>query len=227
MYCTCAHLCYPPLSYLSLSLPFLSVEERLKPIPKLVFSQHVKDMHKDRDRVFELEYQVMIISVYCYSYLWFLSLQSLTNPTIIPHEAAEHPVNRAKNRFANIKPCEKWVLLSTVKPELVATWVMRAPLYCSHNARVPNIVQYNTTCIIGPILTWLDRFHCTLYINEHVSAWLSVHHSYSAYTCTYICHALFCFLSFSWFFKGYSQHYWRCRRVRLHQCFVHGCKETA
>ncbi len=104
MYCTCAcaHLCYP-----SLSLPFLSVEERLKPIPKLVFSQHVKDMHKDRDRVFELEYQVMIISVYCYSYLWLLSLQSLTNPTIIPHEAAEHPVNRAKNRFANIKPCEK------------------------------------------------------------------------------------------------------------------------
>ena len=44
---------------------FLSppVADRLKPIPKSAFSQHVKDMHKDRDRGFELEYQVGTTSI--------------------------------------------------------------------------------------------------------------------------------------------------------------------
>ena len=37
-----------------------SARERLKPIPVDKFAQHVQRMHADRDRQFELEYNVSI-----------------------------------------------------------------------------------------------------------------------------------------------------------------------
>ena len=52
---------------------FPPVEERLKPtpqspfsqpIPRSSFAQHVKEMHRERDKNFELEYQVICIYVY-------------------------------------------------------------------------------------------------------------------------------------------------------------------
>ncbi|XP_019858754.1 PREDICTED: receptor-type tyrosine-protein phosphatase epsilon-like [Amphimedon queenslandica] len=61
-------------------------EERMKPIPRSAFSQHVKEMHREREKGFELEYH------------------SLASPKVYPHFIAKLDCNGPKNRFANIYP---------------------------------------------------------------------------------------------------------------------------
>jgi hypothetical protein len=48
-----------------LKLPLLSftAKNRSKPIPVEEFSEHVQRMHADRDKFFELEYNVRIITI--------------------------------------------------------------------------------------------------------------------------------------------------------------------
>ena len=50
----CVHVC-------SLGVFAFTVEQRLEPIPLKNFSDHVKNMHKDRDLGFEEEYAVCIV----------------------------------------------------------------------------------------------------------------------------------------------------------------------
>jgi hypothetical protein len=64
----------------------ITLEERLKPISVSAFSQHVKELHRERDKGFEQEYQ------------------SLNTPAVSSHNAAKMESNRPKNRFANIFP---------------------------------------------------------------------------------------------------------------------------
>ena len=49
--CMCVHVC-------SLGVFAFTVEQRLEPVPLKDFSDHVKNMHKDRDLGFEEEYAV-------------------------------------------------------------------------------------------------------------------------------------------------------------------------
>ncbi len=71
--------------------------------------------------------------------------------------------NNCLNYFINFASdwVTKFISISqqcgTVKPELLAAWAMRPPLYCSHNATVPNTIQYNYNTLYlhnRAILTW-------------------------------------------------------------------------
>ena len=98
--------------------PQSTVTDRMKPISVTSFRDHVQQMHAERDRGFEIEYQVQSCVVYCrqkligtnmYCRVEFHStffFQSLGSDPLASHEVSKLPFNRVKNRFANIFPCK-------------------------------------------------------------------------------------------------------------------------
>ena len=80
--------------------------ERMRPIELDQFSEHVIQMHQDRDKGFELEYQVSLPPSLPPSLLHCVCCvtQCLSTDPVAPTEAAKS--NKNKNRFANIIPCE-------------------------------------------------------------------------------------------------------------------------
>ena len=100
--------------------PQSTVTDRMKPISVTSFRDHVQQMHAERDRGFEIEYQVQSCVVYCrhgfHSINIFLfSFQSLGSDPVASHEVSKRPFNRVKNRFANIFPCKYFGLLCDVQ----------------------------------------------------------------------------------------------------------------
>ena len=85
--------------------------ERMKPVEMSQFSEHVRHMHQDRDKGFEIEYQVSLLpclhSLLPYIMLCAVSLcQSLSSDPLASSDKAKEPANKTKNRFANIFPCK-------------------------------------------------------------------------------------------------------------------------
>ena len=63
--------------------------DRKRPIPLSEFGAHVQRMHNDREKKFELEFD------------------SLVKHPQSSVDIAQIPVNRDRNRFGNIFPCEQ------------------------------------------------------------------------------------------------------------------------
>ena len=105
----------------------------MKPISVTSFRDHVQQMHAERDRGFEIEYQVWTWAL-CTSdknwlvqniYYFLFSFQSLGSDPVASHEIAKLPFNRVKNRFANIFPCKHFSLLCNTQSkfgEVVFPW---------------------------------------------------------------------------------------------------------
>ena len=88
----------------------------MKPIPVSEFSSHVERLHADRDKLFEMEYEVSACSDYTtrnYK-LWFIfvcnNVQSVSKHPQSSYSVAEIPHNKLKNRFANIFPCKPYII---------------------------------------------------------------------------------------------------------------------
>lgn len=80
----------------------------MRPIELDEFADHVREMHQDRDKGFEIEYQVsqhLPPSLPLVPCITVCSVaQSLSTDPIASNEVARN--NKNKNRFANIFPCE-------------------------------------------------------------------------------------------------------------------------
>ena len=70
----CVHVCTCVLEVFA-----FTVEQRLEPVPLKDFSDHVKNMHKDRDLRFEEEYAVCSYNIYIYIYILYKHCKIFTN----------------------------------------------------------------------------------------------------------------------------------------------------
>ena len=114
----------------------------MKPIPVSEFSSHVERLHADRDKLFEMEYEVSGLytitkqetKIYPRGQLLFLiwdlrclatycechsSIQSVSKHPQSSYSVAEIPHNKQRNRFANIFPCKLAFILFEILINLV------------------------------------------------------------------------------------------------------------
>uniref|UniRef100_A0A1X7SSL4 Tyrosine-protein phosphatase domain-containing protein n=2 Tax=Amphimedon queenslandica TaxID=400682 RepID=A0A1X7SSL4_AMPQE len=101
-------------------------EERMKPIPRSAFSQHVKEMHREREKGFELEYH------------------SLASPKVYPHFIAKLDCNGPKNRFANIYPFDDSRVVLSVLDGIEGSDYINASFIDGYNRRDAYIAAQGT-----------------------------------------------------------------------------------